>query len=197
MALDQSSSIRVGWDVVTSDGKGIGKVEEVHDDYLLVRGGTLFKHDLYVPVAACARAGDGNVTLDVASNDVDDSGWRFPPDRGFGGQHKVPTTAGDPTMTTMTGAGYGAGGGVAAAGPLAPGRGDAIADRLGGSSRAGLSAADTSATDDLERGIAPTDPRDELHDDGDTGDDTSDDTSEDTSTDTSGDAAASDAPPLT
>jgi hypothetical protein len=198
MVLERPS-IGVGWKVLGDDGAEIGKVKEVHEDHLVVRGGTLFKHDLYVPVTACASIGDETVTLDVASGAVDEAGWRFPPERGLGGQHRAPAGEGEPGMTTMTGAGYGAGGGVATAGPLAPGRGDAIADRLGGSGRAGLSPTGASATapvtDDVERRGTPAEV-DEADEADDTGDDTSGDTSEDTST-TGDEAARADAPPLT
>ncbi len=193
MVVEQLRRIRHGWSVVGADGSEVGAVEEVHDDYVLVKAGALLKHNLYVPVDAVSGVSDETLTLNVSSGDVADLGWRFPPDRGFVREGEMEKTDAGSDLTTMTGAGYGTGTGPAAAGPFAPGHGDAIEDRMGGSARAGLSGLSSRPEDDL----APVATGDELvsgddlassdaaGDEADTGDDTSDDTSEDTSTDTS------------
>ena len=214
MVLEQLRRVSGGAAVVGNDGSKIGAVQEVHEDYLLVKGGLLVKHDLYVPVDAVRSVNEDNVTLNVASGDVADLGWRFPPDRGITRGADASTAGGaadEPTdLTTMTGAGYGTGTGPAAGGPLGPGHGDAIADRFGGSARAGLSGLNAGPEDALEpmatgetaaSGAAASDDvdaSDELDDD-DTSEGTSEGTSEDTSEGTSEDdePAAADAPPLT
>ena len=94
----------------------------------------------------------------------------------------------------MTGATFGAGGGVSSAGPPEPGFGDAVEDRFGGSGRAGLSGLSGRSDDNLEpvdesgaetRGPAGASDDDDTSDEA--SEDTSEGTSEDTSADTSGD----------
>lgn len=193
MALNQTGRIEQGWSVVGSDDSKIGKIVEVHDNYLLVESGLLTKHNLYVPVSAVTGAGDGRVAVDVPAGDADQMGWRFPPERSYTGPDGGTGQAADGT-TTMTGAAFGAGAGVSSAGPVAPGHGDAIADRLGGSGRAGLSAMDRRSDDPLE----PT-ASDEFAGAGATGadDDDDDDTSDDTSEGTSEDTSEEEIAPLT
>ncbi|HSH21094.1 MAG TPA: DUF2171 domain-containing protein [Candidatus Caenarcaniphilales bacterium] len=138
MVLDELNRIQQGWRVVGSDGSEMGKVAAVHEDHLVVEAGTLFKHNLYVPVTALVEIGDERVSLNVPAGDADELGWRYPPEGSYvTAEGFEPAAEGD--TTTMTGAGYGAGAGASSGGPLAPGHGDAVDDRLGGSGRAGLS----------------------------------------------------------
>ncbi len=192
MVLEQLSTIEQGWTVKGSDGSNVGEVVAVREDHLVVEAGTITKHELYVPVTAVERIGDESVHLNVPAGDVDEAGWRHPPQRSYTRRGDLAPTESATDHTTMTGAAFGAGAGVSSAGPPQPGFGDAIEDRLGGSGRAGLSGLSARPESDVE-------PVDEA--DADTGDDTSDDTSEDTSEDTSGDVeeagsgAVADVPP--
>lgn len=205
MVLEQLRRIGDGAAVIGSDGTQIGSVAEVHDDYVLVQAGTLLKHDLYVPVSSVSEVSADIVKLDVPAGEAEDRGWRFPPTAGLRRDGAIERTDEATDVTTMTGAGYGAGGGASSGGPYAPGHGDAIDDRLGGSGRAGLSGLSSRPEDNLaatadadldasetERAGGDPDDADADHDDdddeGDTSDDTSEGTSEDTSEGTSDDA---------
>ena len=131
--------IGVGWLVLGSDGAAIGEVERVRDDMLIVHHGRLFGGDqrLYVPLDALAEVRAGDIVLSVASSEVGARGWHVAPwsapPRGA-----ERTVGSESDMTTMTGAGYGAGGTATSAGPLGPTRGRGIEGRFGGSGRAGL-----------------------------------------------------------
>jgi pimeloyl-ACP methyl ester carboxylesterase len=54
-----------GWAVITSDGKRVGDVIEVHDHYLLVSRGVIFVRDRYLPLGTVERTGDKQVILTV------------------------------------------------------------------------------------------------------------------------------------
>ena len=60
------AAARVGWPVIGSSGKRIGRVEAVFADYLLVRTGGLLPVDLYLPTDA--------ITIDGEHVQVDASG---------------------------------------------------------------------------------------------------------------------------
>jgi hypothetical protein len=138
--LNDMRNIRKGWEVVGRDDKKIGQVTEVHESYLVVESGTLVKRDLFVPVAAVTQVGDERVLVDAPAGDAEKLGWRHPPERSYTRPRELGRTAEADDNTTMTGAAFGAGAGVSSAGPVAPGHGDTVTDRMGGSGRAGLSA---------------------------------------------------------
>lgn len=73
------SGIGKGWTVYGADGDKVGEVDEAFPTYLKLRQGLLFKHDLYVPVAAVNRLRGEEVHLTVRASDVDALGWDTPP----------------------------------------------------------------------------------------------------------------------
>jgi peroxiredoxin len=58
-------SIARGWGVVSSDGKRVGDVTEVHPHYLLVTRGVLRVKDMYLPLGTVAHIEDESVVLTV------------------------------------------------------------------------------------------------------------------------------------
>lgn len=105
---EKTAQIARGWSVVGSDGAKIGDVAETREDHIVVTSGTLFKHDLYIPIDHLAQAGDGSVTVNVPGGQVDQEGWRFPPNAG-GFQHEAPAYPEVPDTTMIEAAGYSAG----------------------------------------------------------------------------------------
>ena len=103
----RTGRIERGWSVVGSDGAKIGEVREAREDHIVVTGGTLFKHDLYIPIDHVTRAGDGSVAVSIPSDLVDQEGWRYPPNAGF--EHEKPAYPVVPETTTIQAAGYSAG----------------------------------------------------------------------------------------
>jgi hypothetical protein len=150
MVLNELRRIQKGWSVIGSNGRQIGTVAQVRDDQLVVEAGLLQKHDLYVPVSAVSQVGDDRVTVNATADEAEQLGWRYPPEQGYARRQDLRPTGEGSDTTTLTGAAYGAGAGVSSAGPVAPGHGDAIADRLGGSGRAGLSGLSARPDDDQE-----------------------------------------------
>jgi len=158
------STIQPGWDVFGSDGEKVGSVKGSTDAHVIVEKGLLLKQDLYVPHSHVAGIGEENITLSVAKSEVDSMDWSEP-----GTGSVEPTDGGSPSeddssdepasrpadtgaydprapesrgadTTTMTGAGFGAGAGPAAAGSLGAFSGpDAQTDRFGGAGRGGTS----------------------------------------------------------
>ena len=76
----ESSQINVGDDVYGSDGDKVGTVAEVQSGYLVVEKGFFFPTDYYIPTSAVARAGDGQVQLNVAKDAALNSGWDTVPE---------------------------------------------------------------------------------------------------------------------
>jgi len=103
----RSAQIRSGLTVVGSDGAKIGDVKEVHEDHIVVTGGTLLKHDLYIPIDHVAHTGDGKVEVSIPADQVDQEGWRYPPNAGY--VHQKPAYPEVPETTTIQAAGYSAG----------------------------------------------------------------------------------------
>ena len=99
--------VRAGWKVVGSDGATIGTVKETREDHLVVSAGTLLKHDLYVPIDHITSTGDERVALNTRAGDVDDAGWRFPPNAPYAREAAAHPEVPDTTMIQT--AGYSAG----------------------------------------------------------------------------------------
>lgn len=72
------ADLKRGWDVLTNDGHRLGKVKDVGQHFVEVSGG-LFSHTLYVPSSAIGNVEHETVHLNVASGEVDGTGWRQPP----------------------------------------------------------------------------------------------------------------------
>lgn len=100
-------SISVGAAVVGANGRKIGKVKAVHDDYVVVQAGLLTHHDLFVPVDALAGAYGDTVELKVAASEVAGQGWQYPPGAHF--EHGEVAAPEVPQTTIIQTAGYGAG----------------------------------------------------------------------------------------
>jgi hypothetical protein len=103
----KNAQIDEGWHVVGSDGGSIGTVKAVREDHLVVGAGTLFKHDIYVPIDHITEVGDDRVVANVRAGDVEHQGWRFPPNAGF--EHEAPAYPEVPDTTMIQAAGYSAG----------------------------------------------------------------------------------------
>lgn len=103
----RNAQIAPGWTVVGSDGAKIGEVSETREDHIVVTGGTLVKHDLYIPVDHLGQASDGTVAVNIPADEVDEEGWRYPPNAGF--DHERPAYPEVPSTTIIQGAGYSAG----------------------------------------------------------------------------------------
>jgi hypothetical protein len=59
-----------GWQVFSSDGHLLGRVDAAFADYLLVRTASLLPVDLYVPADAIIGAGEGRVILRARGEDA-------------------------------------------------------------------------------------------------------------------------------
>lgn len=81
MALtSEISGIGRGWTVYSADGAKIGDVDEAYPAYLKLRQGLIFKHDLFVPVAAVSELRGTDVHLNVRESDVSLLGWETLPE---------------------------------------------------------------------------------------------------------------------
>jgi hypothetical protein len=104
---ERTAQIARGWSVVGSDGAKIGQVKETRDDHIVVTSGTLFKHELFIPIDHLTHSGEGTVAVSVPADKADQEGWRYPPGAGF--EHEKPAYPEVPETTTIQAAGYSAG----------------------------------------------------------------------------------------
>jgi len=72
-------SVEPGWTILGSDGRQIGKVDEVGPNYLLMKKGFLFPRELYIPFSAVKRVQPGVISLAVTSEQIDQEHWERPP----------------------------------------------------------------------------------------------------------------------
>ena len=103
----RTAQVAAGWKVVGSDGAQIGTVKETREDHLIVSAGTLIKHDLYVPIDHITDVGDDRVAVNIRAGDVDQEGWRYPPNSAVEFEEPAYPTVPDTTM--IQAAGYSAG----------------------------------------------------------------------------------------
>ncbi|HVC33786.1 MAG TPA: DUF2171 domain-containing protein [Chloroflexota bacterium] len=103
LTRSELQSVEPGWAICGSDGKQVGKVDEVGQNYLLMKKGFLFPKDVYIPFSAVERVQPNQVVLNVPDDQVAKEHWEHPP-----------------AALSATGA-AGAGGAVAAAGAAATG----------------------------------------------------------------------------
>ena len=72
------TEFRAGWAVVGNDGRRVGTIKSVGQNYLLTsRHG--FSADLYVPVSSIANVVDETIHLSVTQRDADQMGWEQAP----------------------------------------------------------------------------------------------------------------------
>jgi len=71
------TELKRGWAVVGNDGRRLGTVKDVGQNYVLTsRGGGA---DLYVPASAIANVRDQTVHLNLAKSEADQMGWEQGP----------------------------------------------------------------------------------------------------------------------
>lgn len=80
VASSELSGIGRGWAVYSADGAKIGDVDEAFPTYIKLRQGLIFKHDLFIPVAAVSELRGTEVRLNVAEREVSLLGWETPPE---------------------------------------------------------------------------------------------------------------------
>ena len=71
------ADLKPGWMVVGNDGRRVGTVREVGQNYILTSTG--LASNVYVPASAVANVEDGVVHLSVQQRDVAEMGWGQPP----------------------------------------------------------------------------------------------------------------------
>jgi hypothetical protein len=72
------TDLRPGWAVVGNDGRRIGTVKDVGQNYVLTSRSGLTA-DLYVPASAIANVRDQEVHLNLPKQFADEMGWEQPP----------------------------------------------------------------------------------------------------------------------
>jgi hypothetical protein len=72
------ADLKSGWDVVGNDGRRVGQIREVSQNYLLTSMPGL-ADDLYIPASAIANVVNEVVHLSVPQPDVAQMGWDQPP----------------------------------------------------------------------------------------------------------------------
>jgi len=113
--MDREYTYQPGMDVVGSDGEKVGKIVEVHPDYVVVEKGFFFPKDHFIPTSAIGQVGaDDTVYLSVTKDEALNQGWDNPP-----------------TGYTETGTGYADDSTYATGGGLSPAGQDAVATASG------------------------------------------------------------------
>jgi hypothetical protein len=72
------ADLKPGWAVVGNDGRRVGTVREVGQNYILTSPSGLAS-DIYVPASAIANVEHEVVHLSVSQRDVAEMGWEQPP----------------------------------------------------------------------------------------------------------------------
>lgn len=86
------TDIKPGWEVVGNDGRRVGTVREVSQNYVVVST-TVLTSDLYVPASAIANVADAVIHLSAPQRDVAEMGWAQAPR-----DDEVPTTSPEPEL---------------------------------------------------------------------------------------------------
>lgn len=71
------ADLRPGWTVVGNDGRRVGEVRDVGQNYILTSTG--LASDIYVPASAIGNVEHEVVHLTVPQHDVAEMGWEQPP----------------------------------------------------------------------------------------------------------------------
>ncbi len=72
------TDLKSGWVIVANDGRRLGTIDEVGQNYLLVTTGRL-STNLYVPASAIGNIEREVVYLNVSLNEAESMGWEQPP----------------------------------------------------------------------------------------------------------------------
>jgi hypothetical protein len=72
------ADLKPGWTVVGNDGRRVGAVRDVGQNYILTSTAGL-GDDIYVPASAIANVEHEVVHLSVQQRDVAEMGWEQPP----------------------------------------------------------------------------------------------------------------------
>lgn len=74
-------NISKGMDVSGSDGSKVGEIDEVNPDHFVVKKGSFFPKDYYIPTSAIANVEDNNVYLNVSKDEAmsQDPSWEQQP----------------------------------------------------------------------------------------------------------------------
>lgn len=111
--------IRIGDDVLGSDGHKVGTVANVYQQFVVVEKGFFFPTDYYIPYSAVASVTGDGVWLNVTKDDALHHGWDVIPDRLDAvvvQDEGVPATAGYTADDTLLETAVGGGPGVGVAG---------------------------------------------------------------------------------
>ena len=73
--------IQVGWTAYDETGDELGEVTQLGANYVLVKMGSIFPTDVYIPSSSIDSidARDSAITVAVLKEDVERSGWDSPP----------------------------------------------------------------------------------------------------------------------
>ena len=72
------TDLQLGWAVVGNDGRRLGDIREVGQNYVLV-GTAMFSGNLHVPASAIANVARSVVHLNVSAHEAGSMGWDQPP----------------------------------------------------------------------------------------------------------------------
>ena len=72
------SDLRPGWTIFGNDGRRVGTIKSVGQNYILVSRPGLAA-DLFVPVTSVANVVDQAIHLNIRQSDVDQMGWEQEP----------------------------------------------------------------------------------------------------------------------
>ena len=72
------TDLRAGWVVAGNDGRRLGTIREVSQNYVLVSTSRL-SEDLHVPVSAIANVEGEVVHLNLSMHEAESMGWAQPP----------------------------------------------------------------------------------------------------------------------
>ena len=72
------TDFQVGWAVVGNDGRRVGTVKHVGQNYILTSR-SAFSADMYVPVSSIANVENQAIHLNVTQRDAGQMGWEQPP----------------------------------------------------------------------------------------------------------------------
>ena len=84
MTANDIHGIESGWSVKTSDGHGIGSVEETTDRYILVKSGPLGAEHRYLPAATLehVRPEMKEIGISLRHEEIEAGDWSEPPAHG-------------------------------------------------------------------------------------------------------------------